>query len=73
MKISEGNYRWLSSLAGEIQKMRGKPVSLDETLSSLRGRKISDLAGSWTMSEKEVTEMRKNLHEGWHKWKIESA
>ena len=70
IKISEDNYRWLVELSGEIQKELGKPVSIDKALKTLHKGKLSDLAGSWKMSDKEAIKISKNLSEGWKKWKI---
>ena len=70
IKISEDNYRWLVELSGEIQKELGKPVSIDKALKTLHKGKLSDLAGSWKMSDKEANKISKNLSEGWKKWKI---
>ena len=70
VKISEGNYRRICEYAGELQKERGKPVSVDTTLSVLLQRKeLSDLAGSWKMNEKEVKKIFKNVRKGWNTWK----
>jgi len=35
--------------------------------------KISDLAGSWKMSDEEREEFMKSLKEGWKRWEIKSA
>jgi len=53
--------------------MLGRPVSLDEAIwhllkgARVEGR-ISDLAGSWDMSESEAREIEKVLREGWKYW-----
>jgi len=52
-----------------------RPVSLDEALRyliALRGKgvRISDLAGSWDVSEEEVAEIRASLKEAWKKWRL---
>jgi len=73
IKVSEENYRWLSSVAGSFQKTKGRPVSIDEALSSLRTKDLSDLAGSWTMSDKEAAQFEKNVRDGWKKWKLKSV
>jgi hypothetical protein len=55
--------------------MLGRPVSLDEAIWYLlkgvkeKGR-ISDLAGSWDMSESEAREIERALREGWNHWKL---
>ena len=73
VKISEENYHWLAQRAGELQRERGEPVSLDEALSALRATAISDLAGSWRMSDKEAEQIHINLKEGWKRWKLKSV
>lgn len=76
IKISEENYRWLLHLAGELQKIYGKPVSFDNTLTELKKmkrKKISNLAGSWKMSDAESEEFMSDIKRGWKKWKIASA
>jgi len=74
VKISEENYRNLSELSGRLQLMFKKPVSLNEAISFLyKKRKISDLAGSWKMNEKEAEDFQGSLRKGWKRWKTTSA
>jgi len=74
VKISASNYKMIYEYAGELQKELGQPVSIDKTLTFLLHKsRLSDLAGSWKMSEKEATEMMKNLRKGWGNWKIKSV
>ena len=57
IKISEENYKWLLHVAAELQKTRGKIVSLDEALENFKENKkrdIMDLAGAWKMSDEEA-------------------
>ena len=75
VKISKETYARLSEIAGELQMRLKRPVSLDEAmryLISLKGKgvKITDLAGSWDVSEEEVAEIRASLAEAWKKWRI---
>ena len=75
MRVEERTYRKLSQASGRLQAMLGRPVSLDEAIWYLlkepRGEgKISELAGSWEMSESEVKEFQKVLREGWRRWKL---
>jgi predicted CopG family antitoxin len=44
IKISADNYRWLLNIASILQKQRGKTVSFDETLISLRHEKEETIA-----------------------------
>ena len=74
IKVSEENYRNLSALSGKLQEMLKKPVSLNEAISFLyKKRKISDLAGSWKMNEKEAGDFQESLRKGWKRWKTTSA
>jgi len=75
VKISKETYARLSEIAGELQIRLKRPVSLDEAmryLLSLRGKgvKITDLAGSWDVSDEEVAEIRASLAEAWKKWRL---
>jgi len=73
VKISKETYAQLSEIAGELQVRLKRPVSLDEAMRYLitlkgKGVKITDLAGSWDVSEEEVAEIRASLTEAWKKW-----
>jgi len=75
VKISKETYARLSEIAGELQMKLKRPVSLDEAmryLISLKGKgvKITDLAGSWDVSEEELAEIRASLTEAWKKWRL---
>lgn len=75
IKISKETYARLSEIAGELQIKLKRPVSLDEALKhliSLRGKgvKITDLTGSWDISEEELAEIRSSLREAWRKWRL---
>lgn len=74
IKVSEDNYKKLCELSGKLREKLHKPVSINEAISFLYKRKrLSDLAGSWTMSDKEASEFMVDLREGWKKWKTKSA
>ena len=78
VKISNENYVWLVHLAAELQKRYSKQISFDEVISTLKegkikSNKISDLAGSWNISEKEAEKMKKNMRKRWKKWEILSV
>jgi len=75
VKISRETYARLSEIAGELQMRLKRPVSLDEAvrhLITLRGKgvRITDLAGSWDVSEDELAEIRASLREAWRKWRL---
>ncbi len=78
VRVEERTYRRLSQASGRLQEMLGRPVSLDEAIwYLLKGvreeSKISDLSGSWEMSESEAREIERVLQEGWKRWKPQSA
>ena len=74
IKITEENYRRLSSLSGKLREKYQKPASINDAISFLYERKkISDLAGTWKMSDEEVKETMGDLKKGWSKWKAKSA
>lgn len=70
VKISKETYAKLSEIAGGLQMRLKRPVSLDEAMEYLigqrgKGAKISDLAGSWDISDKELAEIKASLSEAW--------
>jgi len=74
IKISPLNYRRICEYAGELQHEIGEPVSIDRTITILlQKNKVSDLSGSWNMSEKEASDIMTSLKRGWKKWKIASV
>ncbi|MBI2671332.1 hypothetical protein HYX16_00180 [Candidatus Woesearchaeota archaeon] len=74
VKISEENYKRLCTLSARLIEKLERPVSINETINFLYSRRrISDLAGSWIMKDKEAKEFMENLKKGWKKWKITSA
>jgi len=75
VKISKETYTRLSEIAGRLQMELKRPVSLDEALRHLislgvKGTKITDLAGSWDVSEEELVEIRASLTEAWRRWRL---
>lgn len=75
IKISKETYAKLNQIAGELQVKLKRPVSIEETMNHLikqsrreKGRKISDLAGSWSMTDKELEEVKTSINEAWAKW-----
>jgi hypothetical protein len=74
IKISKETYAELSAIAGELQTKKKRPVSIDEAMKYLirrskKGRKISDLAGSWSMDEAEADEIKASINKVWETWK----
>jgi predicted CopG family antitoxin len=73
VRIDEETYQRLCEQAGELQVALKRSVSMDDTIRYLTGslkapNKISDLAGSWKVSEKELETLKKDLREGWKTW-----
>lgn len=76
IKIRKETYVKLSELAGELQMKLKRPVSLDEAMQYLirlrrrEGARITDLAGSWSMSDDEWATIRKSLSKAWERWRL---
>jgi hypothetical protein len=75
VRVEERTYRKLSQAAGRLQSVWGRPVSIDEAIWYLlkaprEENKISDLAGSWEISEREAKDIERVLREGWSRWKL---
>ena len=73
IKVSKETYAKLSEIAGELQMKLRRPVSIEEAMKDLikrreKGRKISDLAGSWTITDVEFKEIKSSIDESWKKW-----
>ena len=74
IKVSKETYAKLSEIAGELQMKLRRPVSIEEAMKDLikqreKGRKISDLAGSWNITDAEFKEIKSSIDESWKKWK----
>jgi len=74
IKVSKETYAELSEIAGELQVKLRRPVSIEEAIKHLtrrqrKGVKISDLAGSWTMTDLEAEEIETEISQAWKKWK----
>jgi len=75
VRVEERTYRKLSREAGRLQTQFGRSVSLDETIwSLLRGPReegrITDLAGTWRVTDAEIRDFERALREGWSRWKV---
>ena len=74
IKVSEENYKRLCALSGELRGKLQKPVSINEAISFLYSkRRISDLAGTWKMSDEEAEGLTRALRKGWKKWTAKYA
>lgn len=75
IKVSKETYSQLNKIAGELQTKLKRPVSIEEAMKYLikrkeKGKKISDLAGSWKLTDREHKEIKNSLDESWKKWKL---
>lgn len=73
IKVSEETYAALNEIAGELQAKMKRPVSIDEAMKYLikkreKGNKITDLAGTWDISDRELEQIKASLKEAWKKW-----
>lgn len=73
IKVSKETYAKLNEIAGELQSRLKRPVSIDEAMKYLmkekeKGRKITDLAGSWNITDKELEQIKLLISEAWTKW-----
>ncbi len=76
IKISKKNYEWLYEEAGKLQAKERKSISIDKTLtyiSKKMKKRLSDITGSWRMTDKEVKTFMEDLEKGWKKWRIGSV
>jgi predicted CopG family antitoxin len=74
IKVSKETYAELSEIAGELQIKLKRPVSIDEAIRHVTKRrkkraKISDLAGSWDMSDEEAEQIKAAIDKSWEKWR----
>lgn len=74
IKVGSETYGRLCEVAGELQKELKRPISLEEAVKHLislreRGVKITDLAGSWEITDEELTEIKHSLTEAWRRWR----
>ena len=74
VKVSKETYAELNAIAGELQVKLKRPVSIEEAMKHLinrrkKGTKISDLAGSWDLTDEEVKEIKASIIQAWEKWK----
>lgn len=72
--VNEDIYRRLFKVAEQFQTELRHSVSVDEAIKILMDdfkmkNKISDLAGTWDISEGEVETIKKSLKGGWRRWK----
>ncbi len=74
IKVSKETYAKLCEIAGELQIKLKRPVSIEEAMKHLirlreKGVKITDLAGSWNVTDAEIREIKASIKGAWKKWK----
>jgi predicted CopG family antitoxin len=72
--VDEDIYKRLFKVAEQLQTELKHSVSIDEAIKILMDdfrlkNKISDLAGTWDISEEEVETIKKSIKDGWRRWK----
>ena len=74
VKVDEETYKELNRIAGELRAQRGRPVSMEEVIRDLLGRKrrLAETFGSWKMSDEEEKAIFGNLGKAWANWKPEA-
>ena len=73
IKVSKETYAKLNEIAGELQIKLRRSVSIEDAMKDLikrkeKGKKISDLAGSWNITDVEFKETETSIEESWKKW-----
>ena len=74
IKVSKETYAELSAIAGEMQVKLKIPVSIEEAMKQLigqrrKGKKITDLAGSWDITDDEAENLKVAITQVWETWK----
>ena len=69
IEISEDTYNKLLEIVNRFQKELKREISIDDAIRFILKRKITDLAGSWNISDDEFEEIKNSLDKGWIKWK----
>ena len=73
VRVDEEAYMMLSEYAGRLQAKLKRPISMNEAIKHLthqqkEPQRISDLAGSWKVSDEEVDEIKESLRRAWERW-----
>ena len=74
LRVDDETYRRLCEIAGRLQAKLKRPVSVDEAIRSViqmpqgKQKKITDLAGTWKLTDEELREIMESLHKGWRRW-----
>ena len=74
LRVDDETYKKLCEIAGELQSKLKRPVSVDEAIRSIvqmpkrNQNKITDLAGTWKLTDEELKEIMESLRKGWRTW-----
>ena len=73
VRIDDEAYTLLSEYAGRLQAKLKRPVSMNEAIKHMarqqnEPQRISDLAGSWKVSDEEAAEIKESLRRAWETW-----
>lgn len=73
VRLDEEAYSALSEYAGRLQAKLKRPVSMNEAIKHMarqqnEPQRISDLAGSWKVSDEEAAEIKESLRRAWETW-----
>jgi predicted transcriptional regulator len=74
LRVDDETYKKLCEIAGKLQSKLKRPVSVDEAIRSViqmpqrNQNKITDLAGTWKLTDEELGEIIEGLHKGWRRW-----
>lgn len=73
IRVSDETYKKLCEYAGKLQAKFKRVVSIDEAIQYLMKMAkiniISDLAGSWDVTDEEYEDILSSLRRGWSKWR----
>jgi len=69
VRMSEDTYKKLVEIAGKLQAESKKPLSIEDAIKYLLRTRISDLVGSWDVTDEEVDEIENSLKRRWKTWK----
>jgi len=74
VRVDDETYRRLSEYAGQLQSKLKRPVSINDAIRYLArdipgNNRVSDLAGTWDVSDEEIVEIRESLEKGWQRWR----
>jgi len=74
LRVDDETYRRLCEIAGKLQAKLKRPVSVDEAIRSViqmpqgKQKRITDLAGTWKLTDEELSEIMEGLQKGWRRW-----